>query len=384
LVFTDIVDSTSLGKRLGDERWIELLQKHFAQARSLMEKYDHHEIKIIGDSFMVIFRTAVDALDFALSLNQETGDPNIKIRAGIHVGSARIIGDDIFGNMVNYTKRVESTENPAGITLSEVAMAQIKDENAKRHDRLQYLDKQVSFKGLGEPQRVFAVKEKKPIQARARTHEGVIDELPVETRAVAKRILSWSRERFSRVEWNNASFVPVLEYGAEYSHNPITVYCRGKVARVGVKFGRMKTRNRLSKVMRETLLEKLNKIPGVNLPQHSIDRYPVILLSTFSSNDSLDKFFDAIEWTIQGVKAAQGSKSERAAGPQVKKSSTPNGPSVVIGNLKLRVELVRRYIREYEAGETASWPKGNLTWFKNHLDEIYQMAGEVRSDRLSG
>jgi hypothetical protein len=24
-----------------------------------MEKYDHHEIKIIGDSFMVIFRTAV-------------------------------------------------------------------------------------------------------------------------------------------------------------------------------------------------------------------------------------------------------------------------------------------------------------------------------------
>jgi class 3 adenylate cyclase len=48
LVFTDIVDSTTLANQLGDERWIELLLKHFAQARRLMAEYDHHEIKIIG------------------------------------------------------------------------------------------------------------------------------------------------------------------------------------------------------------------------------------------------------------------------------------------------------------------------------------------------
>ena len=147
LVFTDIVDSTTIANGLGDERWIELLMKHFAQARSFMEKYDHHEIKIIGDSFMVVFRTAVDALDFVLSLHSDTGDDRIRIRAGIHVGSARIINDDIFGNMVNYTKRVESTDNPAGIRLSDAARSQIADEKAQRHDHLNFLSKREDFKG---------------------------------------------------------------------------------------------------------------------------------------------------------------------------------------------------------------------------------------------
>ncbi len=90
LVFTDIVESTTLANQLGDEKWIDVLLKHFARARGLMEKkYDHHEIKIIGDSFMVVFRDVLDALDFAL------GDDRIRIRAGIHLGSARIIGDDM-------------------------------------------------------------------------------------------------------------------------------------------------------------------------------------------------------------------------------------------------------------------------------------------------
>src|SRR5258706_6880414 len=98
-----------------------------------MEKYDHHEIKIIGDSFMVAFRDVLDALDFVLALRSNKGDNRIRIRAGIHLGSARIIDDDIFGIMVNYTKRVESTENQFGIRLSDIVKNQVKDEVAQRH-----------------------------------------------------------------------------------------------------------------------------------------------------------------------------------------------------------------------------------------------------------
>ncbi len=91
LVFTDIVDSTKLANELGDERWIDLFLKHCARARELMPKYNGHEIKTIGDSFMVIFRTALDAMDFLLALVSNTGDERLSIRAGIHVGSARIM-----------------------------------------------------------------------------------------------------------------------------------------------------------------------------------------------------------------------------------------------------------------------------------------------------
>ncbi len=122
-------------------------------------------------------------------------------------------------------------------------------------------------------------------------------------RNVAKRILEWSRQNFSRVDWKRSSFVPVLEYGAEFSHNPITVYAVGKVPRVGIKFGRMKNRNGFSEEKRKELFRRLNDIPGVHLPSDSFDKYPNILLSTLARGDALEQFLQAIAWTLDEVKS---------------------------------------------------------------------------------
>lgn len=157
LVFTDIVDSTRLANELGDESWIEVLSKHVAQARLLMKQHDCHEIKMIGDSFMVVFRTALEALDFVLALEEIPGDPRITIRAGIHVGSARLVENDIFGNMVNYTKRVESAQKMGGITISDVAKREISSEKAKRHSDLGFQLMQPQFKGYDEIETVWWV-----------------------------------------------------------------------------------------------------------------------------------------------------------------------------------------------------------------------------------
>lgn len=170
LVFTDIVDSTTLANELHDEKWFEVLLRRFAQARALMEKYDHHEIKIIGDSFMVVFRDVLDALDFTLSLREYTGDDQIRIRAGIHSGPARIIGDDIFGIMVNYTKRVESTENHFGLRVSDVAKTHIQNEGAQRHSSLRFDRLTLKFKGFLEPQIIWNVN--RPINPFSRIRVG--------------------------------------------------------------------------------------------------------------------------------------------------------------------------------------------------------------------
>jgi len=158
LVFTDIIGSTVLGNELGDEQWTDLLVKHFAQARKLMSSLDCHEIKVIGDSFMVVFRTAVEALDFALAFYSDTGDERIEIRVGIHVGPARIIEDDLFGTMVNYTKRVESqATRRCRIVLSDVAKSHIDLEKAARHSSLQFLPRTAKLDGFTEPQNVWGV-----------------------------------------------------------------------------------------------------------------------------------------------------------------------------------------------------------------------------------
>jgi class 3 adenylate cyclase len=176
-VFTDIVDSTTLANELHDAKWIEVLLKHFTQARALMESYDHHEIKIIGDSFMVVFRDVLDALDFVIALQADTGDDRIKIRAGIHLGSARIIDDDMFGIMVNYTKRVESTENHHGIRLSDVVRNQIKDEGAQRHFGLGFVELKLAFKGFPERQTIWNVTV--PINPFARQRQSILKMLKV-------------------------------------------------------------------------------------------------------------------------------------------------------------------------------------------------------------
>jgi class 3 adenylate cyclase len=160
LVFTDIVDSTKLANELKDPKWIDLLKKHFRQATELMVKYDgYHEIKIIGDSFMVAFYSAADALDFVLDLYEDTGDQRIKIRAGIHVGSAEIIEDDIYGIMVNYTKRIESTDNRWGIHVSNFAKTEI--DNKGRHAGLSWDPREVEFKGFPAPQKIWRVVDRR-------------------------------------------------------------------------------------------------------------------------------------------------------------------------------------------------------------------------------
>lgn len=132
-----------------------------------------------------------------------------------------------------------------------------------------------------------------------------LEALSPEEAIVATKILDWSRDNFSRIDWKGASFVPVLEYRSTFSHNPITVYTGSKVPRVGIKFGRMKNRNRLTEEKRIDLLRRLNEIPGVNLPQDSIGRFPSIPLSTLANGNALEQFLKAVAWTIEEVKAAR-------------------------------------------------------------------------------
>lgn len=135
VLFTDIIGSTAICNDLGDKRWIEMLINHFASARRLLQRFDCYEIKIIGDSFMVAFKNAVDALQFASAFLHDTGDEQIKIRAGIHAGAARIIGNDLYGGMVNYASRVMSWHREEGIALSDNAKDQVENEEGAAEAR---------------------------------------------------------------------------------------------------------------------------------------------------------------------------------------------------------------------------------------------------------
>ena len=118
LLFTDIVDSTAIGIKRGDRKWIEDLFMHFSRARLLASDYDCYVVKVIGDSLMMAFRTSTDAVDFALGCVVDTGLDYIGIRVGINSGQVQIRENDIYGLNVNFTSRVQHAVPKEGILIS--------------------------------------------------------------------------------------------------------------------------------------------------------------------------------------------------------------------------------------------------------------------------
>jgi WD40 repeat protein/class 3 adenylate cyclase/GTPase SAR1 family protein len=149
IVFTDVVDSTALGERMRDERMYEVRQTHFAQSRRLIAQYKGYEIRTIGDSVMAAFRSVAAALDYALALCADPGEPELRLRAGIHIGPLQIEEGDVFGRTVNFAARVVGAIKGTGIWLSEQAKADVDVLGARRHEELQWKrHKEVPLKGF--------------------------------------------------------------------------------------------------------------------------------------------------------------------------------------------------------------------------------------------
>src|SRR5205085_9926569 len=122
---------TKLARSVGDREMFDMLVNHFAAARSFCLLHDGFEIKLIGDAYMVVFKSADPALQFALAFQANTGDSRIAIRIGIHVGQVRIRDNDIYGLQVNLAERLShiKVEGDTGIFLSTSAKRDIDSEH---------------------------------------------------------------------------------------------------------------------------------------------------------------------------------------------------------------------------------------------------------------
>lgn len=168
LVFTDIVSSTNLGIAIGDGAMSNVRRAHFIHARFFISLFGGVEVKTAGDSFLVAFRTAVEALDFAVALHDDTGDDKVIIRAGLHVGAVRVEENDVFGATVNFTSRVMGIAKLGGIVVSRDAYSQIKFEKAPEHEALRFLSREYPLDGFEGTHKLSQVLTPKMSEVRKR------------------------------------------------------------------------------------------------------------------------------------------------------------------------------------------------------------------------
>src|SRR6266540_5106293 len=137
-LFTDIEGSTKLAQE-HPQKMPELLARHDAILNQAIEAHHGFVFRIVGDSFSAAFDTASDALSAALeaqrTLQNESWSPApIKVRMGIHTGSAQL-KDDPQGQGASYqgygtlalTQRIMSVGHGGQILLSQTTHDLVKD-----------------------------------------------------------------------------------------------------------------------------------------------------------------------------------------------------------------------------------------------------------------
>jgi adenylate cyclase len=157
IMFTDIVGYTSLTQQ-DEASALKLLHNHNRLLRPFFSKFGGREIKTIGDSFLVEFDSALDAVNCAIeiqnyleseresSIESETG-PRIRLRIGIHLGDVVHRDNDIFGDAVNIASRIQPICEPGGVCVSEQVFDQVRNKISYPLEKLDERElKNVKFK----------------------------------------------------------------------------------------------------------------------------------------------------------------------------------------------------------------------------------------------
>jgi len=150
MLCTDIVDSTSHLRRLGDATWRELLLEHNQRTRLELNRFRGREIQTTGDGFLAAFDGPARAVRCAEAMGQAVANLDIAIRAGVHTGEVEFIGDDVRGLTVHEAARVAGVAMPGEVLVSAttkllLAGSGLTFESAGVHE----------LKGLGDARELF-------------------------------------------------------------------------------------------------------------------------------------------------------------------------------------------------------------------------------------
>lgn len=118
LVFTDIVDSTVMAERIGDDGWVAAVKEHEADIRRITARRGGTVVKMLGDGSMLAFGSARAAVRAALDVVKATRDHDYAVRIGIHAGEVIRREGDLLGVTVNKAARVASRAGANQVLVS--------------------------------------------------------------------------------------------------------------------------------------------------------------------------------------------------------------------------------------------------------------------------
>jgi len=125
ILFTDIVGSTDMTQRLGDETAFAILQRHDSIVRAAIAAAKGREIKHTGDGIMASFVSAAAAVRCAIEVQEKVRiscrdhpGQELRLRIGMAAGEPIEHHHDLFGATVQLASRLCAHAEPEQILVS--------------------------------------------------------------------------------------------------------------------------------------------------------------------------------------------------------------------------------------------------------------------------
>jgi DNA-binding NarL/FixJ family response regulator len=162
ILITDIVDSTRLLERIGDQAWVELLAEHNRLTREQLVLFGGEEVDTTGDGFLASFDTPERAIRCALRVHELASGLGLTIRAGLHTGEVVQEQSDLRGIAVHLASRIAARSDGREVLVSGTT------RELAAGSGLEFVDRgEQTFRGVSEPRRIYAAAESRPSTQRA-------------------------------------------------------------------------------------------------------------------------------------------------------------------------------------------------------------------------
>ncbi len=157
VMFTDIEGYTRMSQKLSSIELANLIQEYEGLLIPLLIKHNGKLIKHLGDGHLFIFKNPLDAVIGAIRLKKSLNRFNsyreekhqITVKIGIHYGDVIRKGEDVLGNTVNISSRLQENAKGGRIYISHSVYSKIGEWIHSREIG------NISVKGLEKPLMVY-------------------------------------------------------------------------------------------------------------------------------------------------------------------------------------------------------------------------------------
>jgi class 3 adenylate cyclase len=148
----DIEGSTPLARRLGDERWADLLAEYGRLARQAVAAFAGTLIDQTGDGLMAAFEGPVSAIRAGRHLQENAQQLGVRVRGGVHIGEVQERDGALRGIAVHVAARVMANAAGGELLVSETVRDIVAGSGLGFEERGLH-----KLKGIEGDRRLFAV-----------------------------------------------------------------------------------------------------------------------------------------------------------------------------------------------------------------------------------